>query len=98
MATYVITFNITQQGIEHAKDIPDRVEASKRIVKSMGGEVKAFYALLGAEFDTMLVVEAPDDETVCKISLAISSSGNVRMSSHRAFSEDEFSKLISELP
>ena len=98
MATYLITFEITQQGIVHAKDIPGRVAASKQIVKSMGGEVKSFYALLGAAFDTLLILEAPDDETVGKITLAISALGNVRTSTHRAFSEEEYNNLIDALP
>jgi uncharacterized protein with GYD domain len=98
MATYVMTFSLTLQGIQNVKDIPGRVEAAKKMVKSMGGEVKAFYGILGADYDTMFILEAPDDESVGRMALAISSLGNVRTSTHRAFSEEEFGKLISELP
>jgi uncharacterized protein with GYD domain len=34
MATYLMTFSFTQQGIQNTKDIPDRVEAARKIVKS----------------------------------------------------------------
>jgi uncharacterized protein with GYD domain len=98
MATYVMTFNFTQQGIENVKDVPSRVEAARKIVKSMGGQLKAFYGILGAEYDTMFILDAPDEESVAKMALAISSLGNVRTSTHRAFSEEEFGKLLSALP
>jgi uncharacterized protein with GYD domain len=98
MPTYVMTFNLTLQGIQNVKDIPGRVEAAKKMVKSMGGEVKAFYGILGADYDTMFILEAPNNESVARMALAISSLGNVRTSTHRAFSEEEFGKLISDLP
>lgn len=98
MATYVMTFNFTQQGIENVKDVPSRVEAARKIIKSMGGQLKAFYGTLGAEYDTMFILDAPDEESVAKMALAISSLGNVRTSTHRAFSEEEFGKLLSALP
>jgi uncharacterized protein with GYD domain len=98
MATYIMTFNLTQQGMQNAKDIPARVEAARKTVKSMGGEVKAFFGILGADYDTMFILEAPDEESVGKMALAIASLGNVRTSTHRAFSEEEFAKLVSDLP
>lgn len=98
MATYLMTFSFTQQGVQNIKDIPDRVEAAKKLVKSLGGEVKVFYGLLGAEYDTMFILEAPDEQSAGRMALAISSLGNVRSSTHRAFSEEELMKLISGLP
>jgi uncharacterized protein with GYD domain len=98
MATYVMTFSFTQQGIQQIKESPGRVEAAKKTIQDMGGEVKAFYGVLGAEFDTMFVLEAPDEEAVARMSLAICALGNVRTSTHRAFPEEEFSRIVSGLP
>ena len=98
MAMYLMNFSFTQQGMENVKDVPARVTAAKKIVKSMGGKVKAFYGILGADYDTMFILEAPDEESVAGMALAISSLGNVRTSTHRAFSEEEFGKLLSSLP
>jgi uncharacterized protein with GYD domain len=64
----------------------------------MGGEMKAFYGILGSQFDTMFILEAPDDETVAKIVLSIASGGNFRTETHRLFTEDEYRKIISALP
>ncbi len=98
MHTYVVFFGFTGQGIQNIKESPARVEAAKRTVKSMGGEVKAFYGILGSQFDTMFILKASDDEAVAKMVLAIASGGNVRTETHRLFTEDEYRKLISELP
>lgn len=98
MNSYVIFFSFTQQGIQNIKDSPERVETAKKTVKSLGGEVKAFYGILGSKYDTIFLLEAPDDETVAKMVLAIASKGNVSTETHRLFSESEYNKLISSLP
>ena len=61
-------------------------------------EVKAFYGIIGAEYDTIFILEAPDDEAVGKMAMAIGVQGNVRTSAHRVFSEEEFKRIISGLP
>jgi len=98
MHTYVIFFGFTAQGIEKIKESPARVETAKQTVRSMGGEMKAFYGILGSQFDTMFIIEAPDDEAVARMVLAIGSGGYVRTESHRLFTDDEYKKLISALP
>jgi uncharacterized protein with GYD domain len=61
-----------------------------------GAKIKDFYALLG-QYDSLFIVEAPNDETVAKLSLYIAEQGNVRVETHRAFTEVEFRKLLSEI-
>jgi uncharacterized protein with GYD domain len=97
MATYLMTFSYTQQGIQKIKESPGRVEAAKKTIRSLGGEAKAFYGIIGAEYDTMFILEAPDDEAVAKMALAIGSQGNVHTSTHRIFSDEEFKRIISGL-
>jgi len=97
MATYIILLRFTQQGIKNIKESPDRVDAVKQTFRAMGAEVKEFYSVMG-KYDTVLVVEAPDDETIAKLTLAIGSLGNVRTETLRAFTEDEYRKIIADLP
>ena len=97
MVTYIILFRFTQQGIKNIKESPDRVDAAKQTFRAMGAEVKEFYSVMG-KYDTVLVVEAPDDETIAKLTLAIGSLGNVRTETLRAFTEDEYRKIIADLP
>ena len=97
MATYLMQFSFTQQGIEKIKDLLARAEAAKNVVREAGGEVQAYYALLGGEYDTMFILEAPNDEKVAQMSLAIARSGNVRTQTHRLFNGDEIKRIISSL-
>ena len=97
MATYLIQFGFTRKGMEEIKESPKRVEAAKGTVRKFGGEVKAFYAILGSEFDTMFIIEAPDDRRVGEMVLAISMLGYVRTRTHRLFNEDEFKSITAAL-
>jgi uncharacterized protein with GYD domain len=90
-------FNFTAQGIEKLKESPARVDAAKKLCRDLGGEVKQFFGLMG-RYDTMFILEAPDDETAVKIAAAISKRGNVRSETLRAFTETEFRQIVSALP
>lgn len=98
MASYLVLFGFTTQGMQRIKESPKRVEAAKQVVRQMGGEVRAFYAILGSPHDTMFVLEAPNDEAVAKMVLAIGAQGNVRTETHRIFTEEEFKKVVGSLP
>lgn len=98
MATYLIQFGFTQKGVEQIRESPARVETAKETVRNLGGEVKAFYGIMGSEFDTMFIIEAPNDQKVGEMVLAIAARGYVRTRTHRLFSEDEFRSIISSLP
>lgn len=43
MTTYVMLANWTEQGILKAKDSPRRLDAAKKALKDMSGEIKSFY-------------------------------------------------------
>ena len=99
MATHIIFFGFTQQGIERVKESPARVRDAKQIVESLGGKVKDFYAIMGmAGYDTLFIVEAPNDEVVAKAVLMIAQKGNVRTNTVRALTEAEYKHIIEELP
>ena len=99
MGTYIVLFGFTQQGIMNIKESPGRVEAAKKSCQAMGAKVKDFYAVMGmGQYDTLFILEAPDDETIAKAALAIGSLGNVHTDAHRAFAEDEYRRIIAALP
>lgn len=94
----MVFFGYTEQGIKNIKDSPARIQSAKKTFEDMGAKVKDFYLVMGMErYDTMFILEAPDDETVAQASLKIGSLGNVHTNTHRAFSQDEFKKIISRL-
>ena len=39
--------NWTEQGIQKAKDSPRRLDAAKKALKDMGGEIKSFCLTMG---------------------------------------------------
>ena len=97
MATYITLLSFTQEGIENIKESPARLDAAKQAFRAMGAELKEFYLVMG-QYDAVVVAEAPDDETVAKLALAIGSGGAVRTETLRAFTEDEYRKIIAALP
>jgi len=99
MGTYIMLFGFTQQGIMNVKESPARVEAAKKTCQAMGARVKDFYAVMGMDrYDTLFILEAPDDETIARAALAIGSLGSVHTDAHRVFTEDEYRRIIAALP
>ncbi len=97
MPTYIALIRYTQQGIQNIKDSPARLDAAKKAFQAMGAELKQWYLVMG-QYDAVVIAEAPDDETIAKLVLAIGSQGSVRTESLRAFPEDEYRKIIAALP
>lgn len=96
MATYIMLFSLTQQGMQNIKESPSRVEAAKQSFQALGARVREFYAVMGMEhYDTIFILDAPNDETAARAALAISSQGSVRTETHRLFTEEEYGKIIA---
>lgn len=96
MATYISLIRYTDQGIRTIKESPNRLDAAKKAFQAAGGELKQFYLAMG-KYDIVIISEAPDDETVARISLSLGSMGNIRTQTTRIFSEAEFRKIVGSL-
>lgn len=97
MPLYILLARWTQKGIESIKESPARLDRAKELARSMGAEIESF-VLLSGQYDFGVRLRAPDDDTVAKLVLAISSQGNVRTETMRAFTEEEFRQIIDGLP
>ncbi len=97
MPTYIVFADYTDKGIAAIKDAPDRLDAVRKLVADHGGELKAFYLLLG-EHDIMSIIDVPNDDTAARLLLTISGEGNIRTKSFKAFEEDEFRAVVGSLP
>jgi uncharacterized protein with GYD domain len=97
MPTFILSLSWTDQGIRSVKDAPKRSQAAKELAKKVGVEVKQVYLTSGDD-DLLVIVDTPNGDNVAKFALALSSMGNVRTRTARAWPEAEFQKLISELP
>jgi len=96
MVTYLILLNWTDQGIKNVKESPKRLDGVKKLAKDLGGEVKSFYMTLGA-YDLVLIVEMPNNDKLANFVLKLGSLGNVRSTTLRAYSEDDYRRIISGL-
>jgi len=97
MATYVVLSTLTEQGIRNVKDTTRRADAVKELARKMGIETKSLYWTIGGNCDVVATFEAPDDEAMTALSLALSSQGNIRTQTMRAFSKDEVSGILAKL-
>ncbi len=97
MPTYISLLRFTQQGAEKIKDSPARLERAKSAMKAAGGELKAFYLTMG-RYDAVVIAQAPNDEAYAATMLAIGAAGAVRTETLRAFTEEEYRKIIAAVP
>ena len=97
MVTNILLMKLTDQGVKEIKSAPARIQAGIKAFESMGGKMLGFYITMG-EFDYMGVGQAPSDEAAASFSIALSSLGNVRTTTLRAFTPEEFSAMLKKLP
>ena len=97
MSIYIMLINYTEQGIRNIKGSPKRAETARFLAKSCGAELKDLYLTMG-EYDLIGIVEAEKDGAVAKFTLALGSIGNVRSTTLKAFTEQEYRNIIDTLP
>ncbi len=97
MQTYVIYVRYTQQGAQHIKQSPTRLEATRKAFAAAGAELKSWYLTFG-QYDALIIADAPDAETISRLTLQLCSHGNVRTETVRAFTEEEYRQVIASLP
>ena len=97
MPKYISLVKYTPKGVENVKDSPNRLDAVKQLCDSMGAKVDGFYLTMG-HYDLIMIMDAPNHETAAKIILTVTSGGAVSTETLPAFPEEEYRKIISELP
>jgi len=95
--TFIMSLSWTDQGIRSVKDSPKRGAAARELAKKCGVEIKQVY-LTSGDADLVIIVDAPNGDSVAKFAMAIGAQGNVRSRTARAWSEAEFQKLVADLP
>ena len=89
MATYILLSNLTDEGARTIKQNPDRIKEVNEELKRLKLKVKAQYAVLGP-YDFVNVVEAPDNETMARVSAELASRGSIKILSLPAVPIDDF--------
>ena len=96
MHTYIVLMKLTDQGIRSVKDAPDRIETGIQSLEALGGKVNGFYATLG-EYDYIACVDAPNEAIVMRFLLGLGAAGDVRTTTMKALSRDEFEEIARKL-
>jgi len=97
MPTFMCFLNWTDQGAKAVKLAVARSEATKALITGLGGRLVCGYVTTG-QYDVVLVVEMPNGDAMTKLAIALTSRGNVRTTTVRAFLPEEFGKLAAEAP
>ena len=97
MATYLALLNWTDQGIRNVKESPARARKAAELAEQTGCKLVAVYMTMG-QYDLTARLEAPDDAAVARFMLSLGALGNVRTTTMRAFSMEEFEALVGSLP
>lgn len=89
MPTYILLSTLTDEGAATLKYKPDRLKEVNEELKELGALVKEQYAVLGP-YDFVNVVEAPDNETIARVSIELSARGSIRILTLPAVPIDDF--------
>lgn len=96
MTTYIVLGSWTDQGIRAVRDSVKRLDAAKKLLGDMGGEVRSFHLTMG-EFDFVMNYEAPDDAVAARFTLQLGMLGFVRSRTMKAFPEAAYRELIASV-
>ncbi len=95
MQTFVVLLNWTDQGIRAYPETTGRAEAFGGMVEQFGGRIVSLLWTVGS-YDLVVVVEAPDAESLTSVLLRLGALGNVRSTTLRAFGRDEMASIVSK--
>jgi uncharacterized protein with GYD domain len=96
MAMYVSLLQFTERGIRNVKDSIKRAAAATAEAEKMGVKVTDSFWTMGA-YDVVLLLDAPNDETMSAFSLKIGALGNVKSQTMRAFSRKEMETILAKV-
>jgi uncharacterized protein with GYD domain len=96
MPTYLALHTHEREGARTIRQLRERLEGAKRLARSMDCEVE--YYLLNGQYDSAVVVNAPDEQTAKQLELAVTGTGTVSTEFQRAFHDTELDELVAGIP
>jgi uncharacterized protein with GYD domain len=96
MRTFILLSTLSPQGMQTLRATPERLLEVNREVEALGGRVVQQWALLG-DYDFLSVVEAPDEQSVSRLTLELAARGSAHFETLPAIDVDEMIALMSGL-
>ncbi len=93
MPTYLMLTNLTAEGVRTLKNNPGRMAEVNKEVEQIGAKVLAQYATLG-QYDFVTVIEAPDEQTMAKVSVELGSRGTLTSQTLTAMPASELADAL----
>ena len=93
MPIYVALSRLTEEGSKTIKKNPGRILEVNKDIEAMGIKILSQYALLG-QYDFINILEAPDNDSIVRMSVEIGSRGSVQLQTMPAVPINE---LIADL-
>ncbi|MCX7624292.1 MAG: GYD domain-containing protein [Thermomicrobium sp.] len=95
MPIYVMLSTLTDDGMETLHEHPDRIKEVNQEIERLGVKVLYQWAVLGP-YDFVNVVEAPDNETIARVSVELGARGTVKLMTMPAIPIDDFIARLKE--
>ncbi len=89
MPVYIMLSTLTNEGRKTIKNNPERIKEVDKEIEKMGAKVIAQYAILGM-YDFLSILEAPDNDTIAKVSTELGSRGTIQLMTLSAIPVYEF--------
>jgi len=97
MPTYIGLVKLTDQGIRNVKETTKRAKSFREMAELAGVKVREVLWTMG-RYDIVLVVDAPNDETLSRVTLRLGMMGNAKTETLKAFSAQEMEQILKGLP
>lgn len=89
MPQYILLSTLTDEGWKTVREKPERIKEVNKELEGFGVRVMSQFAVLGP-YDFVNIVEAPNNETIAKMSIELGSRGTIKILSMAAIPIDSF--------
>lgn len=95
MPIYILLSTLTDQGRKTLKNNPSRIKEVNKEIEAIGAKVIHQWATLGP-YDFVNVVEAPNNDTIFRVSVELGSRGTIEIMSMPATSINDLIESLQK--
>lgn len=95
MKRFIALITFTEQGMRTVHDSPERADAFIAMATAAGAKINALYWTVG-RYDGLVSFDAEDEETATALMVKLSSTGNVKTETLRAFPREGIERILGK--